>query len=246
MTSQTTINYYEDTDASGTLTAGDTLLSDTNGDGDPNTADIAPSASATILIVYDIPAGGGAGETATITTTAASDFQPLVAGSVTDTINIVLRPILQVSKVVSTLDDPVNSTTNPKAIPGSHVLYTVTVENQGAGTVDANSIEITDAVPNDACMMITDIAAPGSGPVRFLDGTPGSGLSYTFTSLLSTADDLEFSRDGGANYDYLPTAGASGCDPLITHIRINPTGTFAADTGSGSPQAEFSFRVLVN
>jgi len=41
-------------------------------------------------------------------------------------------------------------------------------------------------------------------------------------------------------------AGPSGCDPLITHIRINPGGAFAADTGSGSPQAIFSFRVLVN
>ena len=240
------ISYYDDTDASGTLTVGDTLLSDTNGDGNPNTAVIAPSASATILIAYDIPAGAGAGENASIVTTAASNFQPLVTSVVTDTINIILRPILEISKVVSTVEDPINSTTNPKAIPGSEVLYTVTVENQGSGTVDTDSLEITDAVPNDACLIVTDITTPGSGPVRFEDGTPGSGLSYTFLGLLNTSDDLEFSSNGGLNYNYLPMAGPSGCDPLITHIRINPGGAFAADTGSGSPQAIFSFRVLVN
>jgi uncharacterized repeat protein (TIGR01451 family) len=240
------ISYYEDTDASGTLTAGDTFLSDTNGDGDPNTADISPSASATILIAYYVPVGVGAGDNASIVTTAASDFQPLATSSITDMINIILRPMLEISKVVSTVEDPINITTNPKAIPGSEVLYTVTVENQGSGTVDADSIEITDAVPNDGCLIVTDITTPGSGPVRFDDGAPSSGLSYSFMGLLSTSDDLEFSSNGGLNYNYLPTAGPSGCDPLVTHIRINPGGTFAADSGSGSPQAVFSFRVLVN
>jgi hypothetical protein len=241
-----TVNYYEDTDGSGTLTAGDTLLTDTDGDGDPNTADIAPGASVTILIAYDVPGGANPGDTASITTTAASDFEPLQTDSVTDTINVVLQPLLEVSKTVSTLEDPINLTTDPKAIPGSEVLYAVNVENQGPGTVDNNTFEIIDAVPNDGCMIVTDITVPGSGPVRFTDGSPGSGLSYSFTGLLSTTDDLEFSSDGGLSYNYLPTAGASGCDPLVTHVRINPTGTFAADVGSGSPSAEFAFRVLVN
>jgi len=240
------ISYYDDTDASGTLTVGDTLLSDTNGDGNPNTGDMSPSSTATILIAYDIPAGAAAGENVSIVTTAASGLEPLVTHAVTDTITIVLRPILEISKVVSTVEDPVNVTTNPKAIPGSEVLYTVTVENQGSGTVDADSLEITDAVPNNACLIVTDITTAGSGPVMFEDGTPGSGLTYTYMGLLSPVDDLEFSSNGGLNYNYLPTAGPSGCDPLITHIRINPGGAFAADTGSGSPQAVFSFRVLVN
>jgi uncharacterized repeat protein (TIGR01451 family) len=240
------ISYYEDTDASGTLTAGDVLLTDTDGDSDPNTGDIAPSASATILIAYAVPGGAGNGDSATITTTAASDFEPLQTDSVIDTIDVVLQPILEVTKGVSTLEDPVNLTANPKAIPGSAVLYTVTVENQGPGTVDDNTFEITDAIPNDGCMIVTDITVPGSGPVRFTDGTPSSGLSYSFAGLLSTADDLEFSSDGGLTYDYLPSAGGSGCDPLVTHIRINPSGMFAANLGAGTPTAEFSFRVLLN
>jgi hypothetical protein len=241
-----TISYYEDTDASGTLTAGDTLLTDTDGDGDPNTEILAPAASITILIVYDVPGGAGVGDAASITTTAASDFQALQTDSVTDTIDIVLQPVLLVTKEVSTVTDPVNIATNPKAIPGSEVLYTVTIANQGAGTVDNNTFEITDAIPNVGCMIVQDIAGVGSGPVEFQDGSPSSGLSYSFTSLGSTTDDLEFSSDGGLTYNYTPTVGASDCDPLVTHVRVNPTGTFAADTGSGSPEAIFSFRVLVN
>lgn len=241
-----TVSYYEDTDASGTLTAGDTLLTDTDGDGDPNSGVLAPSASVTILIAYDVPGTVATGETATITVTAASDFQPLVTSDITDTVNVLPRPILVVSKAVDTIEDPINLTSNPKAIPGSSILYTLTVENQGSGIVDSNTLEISDPVPSDSCMIVTDIAAAGSGPVDFQDGTPNSGLSYSFVSIGNSSDDLEFSNDGGLTYTYSPTAGTSGCDPLITHIRIRPSGSFAADTGSGSPSAEFLFRVLVN
>ena len=57
---------------------------------------------------------------------------------------------------------------------------------------------------------------------------------------------LEFSSDGGTTFTYAPTANGLGCDPAITDIRILPQGIFAADTGSGPPQAEFTFRALVN
>ena len=59
-------------------------------------------------------------------------------------------------------------------------------------------------------------------------------------------DDLEFSSDGGAMYTYTPTPDGLGCDIAVTHIRVNPKGTFAADTGSGAPEFELTFRVLVN
>jgi hypothetical protein len=95
-------------------------------------------------------------------------------------------------------------------------------------------------------MIVADIAGAGSGPVDFQDGSPSSGLSYSFVSLMSTTDDLEFSNDNGLSFGYLPTVGASGCDASVTDIRIRPTGIFAADTGGGSPEAEFSFLVHVN
>lgn len=54
----------------------------------------------------------------------------------------------------------------------------------------------------DGCMIVRDIAGFGSGPVEFQDGTPSSGLSYTFVSLASADDDLEFSSDGGVTFGY--------------------------------------------
>jgi uncharacterized repeat protein (TIGR01451 family) len=239
-----TVSFYEDTDGSGTLTAADTLLTDTDGDGYPNTGVIAPGTAVTILAAFAVPATAAVGESAAIAITAASDYQPLATATATDTITVTPAPSLLVTKEFATISDPVNLGSGPKPIPGSTIEYTITVTNQGPGTVDMDTFELTDAIPGDSCLLVTDIA--GAGPVRFDDGSPGSGLSYTFTSLGSTTDDLEFSADGGANYGYTPVANASGCDPAVTHLRIAPGGPFAADTGGGSPAATFAFRVLID
>ncbi|MDH5321859.1 MAG: hypothetical protein OEW81_05500 [Gammaproteobacteria bacterium] len=239
------VSYYQDTDGSGTLTAADTLLTDTDGDALPNTAPIAPGASITVLVAYGVPATAAAGESATVVSTAASDFQPLANDAVTDTIAALPGPRLVVSKNVTTLSDPVNLTTNPRAIPGSVVAYAIMVANEGAGTVDADAAVIVDSIPNDGCMIVTDIAGAGSGPVSFVDGSPGSNLNYSFISLGSLLDDIAFSNDGGLSYSYTPTPDASGCDPSVTHVEINPTGEFAANAGAGSPSVTFIFRVLM-
>lgn len=240
------VSYYEDTDGSGTLTGADVLLTDTDGDGDIDTGILTPSASMTVLVAYDVPVGAGPGESAAISVTASSDFEPAANDFVTDTITVALPPDIFVAKDATTIADPVNGTTSPKAIPGADVQYVLTIRNAGAGTADSNSLLMTDAISSDSCMRVLDLGGAGSGPVSFQDGAPSSSLSYSFTSLASTTDDLEFSNDGGLTYSYVPTAGASGCDPAITHIRIRPQGTFAADVGAGSPEATFTFRVIVN
>ena len=240
------IRDYEDVDGSGTITAADVLLADTDGDTDPDTRILAPAESATILIAYVIPGSAGAGETATVQTSAASDFQPLASDTVTDTVSTVIPPELVITKDSTTLRDPFNDTNNPKAIPGSEVLYSINVSNQGQGTVDDDAIVITDSMPGEACMSVLDLAGPGTGPVEFRDGSPSSDLDYSFLGLASNADDLEFSNDGGLTFNYVPSANALGCDPSITDLRINPKGRFAADTGAGSPSAVFSFRIVVN
>ena len=58
-------------------------------------------------------------------TTATSSFQPLTSDSVTDTIDVLLYPDLLIVKTSLTSSDPVNGTSNPKAIPGATVLYTI-------------------------------------------------------------------------------------------------------------------------
>lgn len=240
------VTYYEDVDGSNSVTAADSLLTDSDGDGAPDTRTLAPDEAVTILIAYDVPAGASPGETASIQTTAAADEQPLANAVVEDTITLVPTPDLSVTKTLSVVRDPINITTNPKAIPGSEVRYSILVNNQGAGTVDDDTIVVSDTLPANTCAVVLDAAGPGSGPVEFVDGTPSSDLSYSFISLASTTDDLAFSNDGGFTFDYVPVANAVGCDPTITNIQITPKGAFAADTGTGSPSAEFSFRIIVD
>jgi len=240
------VSYYHDVDNSGTFSAPDLLLTDTDGDGAPNTSTLGPGVAISVLIAYQIPIGVSAGDVATVQTTAASDLKPLTNDSVTDTIEVFVPPDLLVMKSVTTIEDPINLTVNPKAIPGADVLYTARITNQGAGTVDADSLVITDPIPNDSCLKVVDIAAPGSGPVEFADGTPSSNITYSFINLADPTDDVSFSNDGGITYTYSPVANPAGCDPNVSHVRINPKGTFAADTGGGSPSAEFSFLVTVN
>ncbi|WP_309751619.1 proprotein convertase P-domain-containing protein [Novosphingobium sp.] len=52
---------------------------------------------------------------------------------------------ISVTKVSSVLNDPVNGTTNPKAIPGAVVEYCILVSNTGTNTL--SNIAATDALP---------------------------------------------------------------------------------------------------
>jgi hypothetical protein len=147
------------------------------------------------------------------------------------------------SQVVS---DPVNGTLNPKSIPGAVRAYTVRVTNQGPVTVDDNSIEIVSPIAANTCLYVLDTNGSGSGPVSFTDGTPSSGLSWTFSGLGSPTDSLDFSSDGGTLWSYTPTPNANGCDPAVTHIRLRPSGTMAGSSGAGDPWFELQFRVRLN
>ena len=89
------------------------------------------------------------------------------------------------------------------------------------------------------------IWAPRIGALGFAQGTPSSGLSYTYSSLSSTTDDLGFSNNGGASFAYTPVADANGFDPAVTHIRVSPKGLFAGASGSGSPGFTISYRIKV-
>ncbi|WP_299192100.1 proprotein convertase P-domain-containing protein [uncultured Erythrobacter sp.] len=132
---------------------------------------------------------------------------------------------LNVSKVSSLISDPVNGSTNPKAIPGATVEYLITVTNTGGEPADADSVVVWDDGPADAKMCLITRAA---GPVIFADPGSNSGLTYGFTSLAATTDDVEFSNDDGVNFNYTPTADGDGCDSAITDFRVLPGGAFGA------------------
>lgn len=141
-----------------------------------------------------------------------------------------------VSKVAQTISDPVNSGSNPKAIPGAVVRYTIGVANQGLGPVDAGTLVITDPLPADAALFVD---ASGGDPIEFIDGAVASGLAYSY------ATDVTFSNQagGGPPYDYTPVPDADGFDPAVTGFRINPSGSMNPASGASVPS--FNIRLLV-
>ena len=177
------------------------------------------------------------GTTVTPTGTGLSRTITMPAGSVTCTYTNSMTVPLTVVKVATTISDPVNGTTRPKAIPGAIVEYQIVVTNPAGNPIDANTVFINDQVPTFMDLRVADIGVGGSGPVQYVDGSPASGLTYSFVSLSSATDDVAFSNDGGATWTYTPTAGANGTDPAVTNIRINPKGVFNANN------AQFTIRL---
>ena len=155
-------------------------------------------------------------------------------------------PDLLMQKNLLTVFDPVSNTTNPKAIPGGWVEYTITATNNGKGDVDDETTTITDPIASDVDLFVGDLGAAGSGPVDFADGagSASSGLIYVFIALGNLTDDVEFSTDG-VDYSFVPTPDADGFDTAVRFIRVNPSGTFLGRSTATPTSFDLRFRVRV-
>ena len=138
------------------------------------------------------------------------------------------RPSIDVSvtKVSSVVWDPVNLAVNPHAIPGARVEYLIQLANSGVASIDSGTVTITDAGPSQTSLCF-DTGGTGL-PIIFQDGSPASGLSYTFEGLTDPDDSLYFSADGGVTWSHVPVPDADGCDSAITHFQIRTGGQFAS------------------
>ena len=218
----------------GTSTAPSTLT--------PATANATTGATITLAEAYAVGLAGSYtttlactkdsdGTTVTPSGTGLSRTIVMPAGSVTCTYTNSKTVPLTLVKVATTISDPVNLTTNPKAIPGAIIEYQIIVTNPAANPVDNNSVVIVDQVPAYLDLRLADMGGPGSGPVLFVNGSPASGLTYT------PGTDVSYSNDGGSTWTYTPSAGPNGTDPGVTHVRINPKGAFNANN------AQFTIRL---
>lgn len=206
-------------------------------------ADDSLAATKTYEVTYTLPAAAADGLwTARVTAEEGSEglVRHTGIGSVA-----VASPDIVLLKTVSTQSDPVNGTSNPKAIPGAHMRYTLVATNQGGGTTDSDSVVVTDRVPANTEFFVGDLGSPGSGPVLFFDGATASGLTYSFGGLADTGDDISFSNNGGASFDYTPVPDGMGFDADVTHIRITPKGAFNAASGGSVPSFRLRLRVKV-
>jgi len=151
---------------------------------------------------------------------------------------LVTPPNIVLLKSVRTFSDPINATTNPKAIPGAVMEYTITAVNTGGTGVDSDSIVVIDAVPVNTALYVGDLGQP-FGPVVFIDGSPASGLIYT-----GLGSDIAYASSGPPYaYTYTPVPDAQGFDPNVTALRINPKGIFNGGMNGSNPQFTLQFRV---
>ena len=156
------VNFYRDADGSGTLTPGDTLFTDTDGDGPVDTGPIAAGAAPLlILAVAVIPASPTIGQVATVTLRARSSLDTSVSDTAVDTITIV-QPSLTLVKTVDAANAP----------PGAVLLYTVTYSN--TGTSDAVTVDIVDPVPAGT----TYVTGSASGAGMTVAFSHDGGASY--------------------------------------------------------------------
>jgi uncharacterized repeat protein (TIGR01451 family) len=176
----------------------------------------------------------------TATVTSGSYDADTSNNAVTDPTTVVpLNPTLSIAKASLAVSDPVNGTTNPKRIPGGVVEYVITVTNRGPGRVDASTIVLTDPVPANTALYVT---TSSGNPVVFADGTPVSGLGYSYAANVSYSSQA----GGGAPFNYVPVPDAQGFDANVRVIGISPTGALNAASASGNPSFTIRFRVRIN
>lgn len=149
-------------------------------------------------------------------------------------------PSLSVVKFVQPLSDPVNNSVNPKAIPGSVMLYTIQVDNSGAGVVDNNTLVITDAIPANTALCVTSTCS--SPPLAFTcSTTPPCGLTYSYGTAVSYTN----LAGGAAPYAYNPVPDVNGFDASVTGVQINPSGQLNGAAGGNNASFSLLFKVRV-
>ena len=116
---------------------------------------------------------------------------------------IVASAILTVTKTATTHWDPFNGNTNPKAIPGAYMQYTITVANSALATANAQLTTITDTLAAAVLAMDPDLILDnGAVPIPGLpESVAGSGFKVTYTA---------GNRTFPASPSYYTTLGADG------------------------------------
>lgn len=129
-------------------------------------------------------------------------------------------------------------------IPEAIVSYLITVTNTGNAPPNLGSVLVTEELPAELDLVVSDFAGPGTGPIVFADGSPPTGTTCTFVSFASTSDCFAFSQDG-VNFSYVPSDSGDGTDPNVRFVRVQPAGFMDGDNGSGAPRFTVELRARV-
>jgi uncharacterized repeat protein (TIGR01451 family) len=103
--------------------------------------------------------------------------------------------------------------------PGSDVVYTITVTNNGGSPVDAATIVLTDTLPAQTSFYNADFDTAVAGTDPFLLTAGSSGVTLA-------AANVSYSSNG-STYVYTP---AAGYDANVKGVKFAPQGTMAANS----------------
>lgn len=171
---------------------------------------------------------GTNGVSTSFPTTVPGTITPVLGDVITCTITntrLAGNATLVVAKTSTILSDGVSGT-NPKALPGAIVRYTITVQNTGSLSVDANTITVVDPFP-------ANFTLDASTPFTFTNGTVPSGLNAFNQGTMVT-----YSTTGAAPYS---APLGSGYNAAIRAFRFAPTGTMGPATTSGPSSFSITF-----
>lgn len=143
-----------------------------------------------------------------------------------------VAPDLEAEKSVRPYPDGAYST------PGNDIIYTISVDNNGTGPVDLDTMLIIDSIPAEIVFYNGDMDDAGiltSDAVAF-DET-SSSLLFTYASDVKYSDAI-VKPANFAGCTYVPILGY---DDNLKHICFNPKGSFAA----GGANFTLSYRAQI-
>ncbi|RZK93595.1 MAG: protein CsuE [Methylobacterium sp.] len=146
---------------------------------------------------------------------------------ITITLTVTPKPAA-VTIAYTTTWSPTSATSNPKAVPGAKVRIRTTISNPDTVALDANTLAVTLATPPTVRLALEGDGTATNASVDSAQGTKASGLTLTYASPGSTADDVDFSADGGATWTYVPVAGDAPSQAAVTTVRFRPRGVMTA------------------
>ncbi|MEM9310473.1 MAG: hypothetical protein AAGA34_03425 [Pseudomonadota bacterium] len=127
--------------------------------------------------------------------------------------------VVKTSLVVS---DPVNGTTDPKAIPGAVILYCIAVTN-ATGGADATNISVVDSLPSDVTfntgtiLVDTDVSF-ASGEAVCSNGSAGGSYDAGDNEVTGTLSTISGGNSAGLSFEVTIPAAQSG----VTTDSVSP------------------------
>jgi uncharacterized repeat protein (TIGR01451 family) len=178
-------------------------------------------AVAVVRLSADTKVAGSSGATAVSQTsgadTAAEDIVFADTGrdaiESADSVYVVSSATLAVAKTSTVISDPINLTTNPKAIPGAVMEYAIELTNSGGA--NATGVVITDTLPTTGISYTTATYNSGASDVSITVGA-GAPTFCTAESGTDSNGDGCFRTSGG-----ILTVGT----PAVTQVATGGTTT---------------------